>query len=61
MLRLRLDEHLRPDGIHVVRHKTSAKTGKTTIYDYEKVPERRTAVELAKTARPALSPDLFCN
>lgn len=58
LLRLRLDEHIKEDGIHVQRHKT--KTRKT-IYDYAKVPERRTAVEQAKRARPALSPFLFCN
>jgi integrase len=58
LLRLRLDEHIKTDGIHVQRHKT--KTRKT-VYDYALVPERRDAVEQAKRTRPALSPFLFCN
>lgn len=62
MLRLRLGEHLRDDGVHVTRHKTKDSTGKTTIYDYAKVPERREAVEQAKRSRPVdISPFLFCN
>ena len=61
MLRLRLDEHIRDDGIHVQRHKTKDTTGKRTVYTYEQVPERKDAVEQAKRARPALSPFLFCN
>lgn len=62
LLRLRLDEHLRDDGIHVARHKTLHRgVGKVTIYDYELVPERLVAVEAAKRVRPALSPFLFCN
>lgn len=61
MLRLRLDDHLRDDGIHVTRHKTANSTGKRTIYEYAKVPERKDAVEAAKAVRPALSPFLFCN
>lgn len=61
MLRLRSDEHLRPDGIHVTRHKTAKTTGKTTIYEYARVPERLTCVNEAKAVRPALSPFLFCN
>ena len=61
MLRLRQGEHLREDGIHVTRHKTAESTGKATIYDYAKVPERREAVQIALAARPALSPYLFCN
>ena len=61
MLRLRLGEHLRDDGIHVTRHKTAKTTGKSAIYEYERVPERRAIVEEAKRVRPALSPFLFCN
>jgi hypothetical protein len=61
MLRLRLGEHLKDDGIHVTRHKTAETSGKTTVYDYAKVPERRRYVEEAIAARPALSPFLFCN
>lgn len=56
LLRLRLDEHIKDDGIHVQRHKT--KTRKTI---YEWTPERRAAVDQAKRSRPALSPFLFCN
>jgi len=61
LLRLRLDEHLRPDGIYVSRHKTNSRP---TIYtfDHPVVGEvRRQAVEDAKRARPCLSPFLFCN
>jgi hypothetical protein len=61
MLRLRIDEHLKVDGIHVTRHKTAETSGKATIYEYEKVPERKRYVEEAKAARPALSPFLFCS
>lgn len=56
LLRLRLDDHIRADGIHVQRHKT--KTRRTV---YEWTPERKEAVEAAKRSRPALSPFLFCN
>lgn len=62
LLRLKFGEHLREDGIHVTRHKTANSSGKTTIYEYAKVPERREAVEQAKRARPVdISPFLFCN
>lgn len=61
LLRLRLDEHLREDGIHVTRHKTAVTTGKRTIYDYALVPERLDAVKRALVVRPVLSPFLFCN
>lgn len=67
MLRLRVDQHIKPDGIHVTRHKTADSTGKTTIYAFDtpKHPElgaaRRRYVEEAIAARPALSPFLFCN
>ena len=58
LLRLRIGEHLRDDGIHVTRHKTGTRA---TIYTYEQVPERRDAVDQCKQMRPALSPFLFCN
>lgn len=58
LLRLRLDEHLREDGIHIQRHKTAESTGKRTIYEW--CEELREAVALAKAVRPALSPFLFC-
>lgn len=61
LLRLRLSEHLREDGIHVTRHKTAGTTGKRTIYDYALAPERLDAVKRALAFRPALSPFLFCN
>jgi integrase len=59
LLRLRLDAHLRDDGIHIQRHKTAGTTGKRTIYEWS--PELRAAVDQAKAVRPALSPFLFCN
>lgn len=58
MLRLRMREHIRDDGIYVTRHKTG---GRATIYGYDMVPERRDAVNEALRVRPALSPYLFCN
>lgn len=61
LLRLRAGEHLRDDGIHVTRHKTAGTTGKTTVYTFEAVPERRVAIEQAVRARPCLSAFLFCN
>lgn len=61
LLRLRLDDHIREDGIHVQRHKTKNKTGKRTIYTFEQVPERKDVIEEIKRVRPALSPFLFCN
>jgi integrase len=61
MLRLRLDQHLKDDGIHVTRHKTAETTGKSTIYEYSTVPERKRYVDEAIAARPVLSPFLFCN
>lgn len=51
--------HLREDGIHVQRHKTAGTTGKRTIYEW--TPELRAAVEMARQARPVLSPFLFAN
>lgn len=51
--------NVKDDGIHIQRHKTAGSTGKRTIYEW--TPELRAAVEMAKAARPALSPFLFCN
>jgi integrase len=59
LLRLRVDEHIQEDGIHVQRHKTKGTTGKRAVFEW--TPERRAAVEEAKRVRPALSPFLFCN
>ena len=58
LLRLRLGEHVREDGIRVERHKTAAKRA---IYEYSQVPERMEAVNAALAVRPAPSPFLFCN
>jgi integrase len=58
LLRLRVDQHLKEDGIHVQRHKTAGSTGKRTVYEW--TPELREAVDQAKRVRPALSPFLFC-
>ena len=58
LLRLRMGEHLREDGIHVTRHKTNSRA---TIYSYAQVPERKAAVDEAIKVRPVLSPFLFCN
>lgn len=57
LLRLRLDTHIKEDGIHNQRHKTAKKTGKRTVYEWS--PELRAAVDMAKAVRPALSPFLF--
>jgi integrase len=57
MLRLTA-ANLKEDGIHIQRHKTTESTGKRTIYEW--TPELRAAVEMARAARPALSPFLFC-
>ena len=51
--------NIKDDGIHIQRHKTAGSTGKRTIYEW--TPDLRKAIELAKLARPALSPFLFCN
>jgi integrase len=51
--------NLKEDGIYIQRHKTAAKTGKRTIYEW--TPELRATVEMAKQTRPVLSPYLFCN
>ncbi len=57
LLRLAMTD-LKEDGIHIQRHKTRQSTGKRTIYAW--TPELRAAVDMAKAARPALSPFLFC-
>ncbi|ETF00522.1 integrase [Advenella kashmirensis W13003] len=59
LLRLRLNEHIKDDGIHIQRHKTENSSGKRTIYEW--TPELKAAVEQAKFVRPVLSPMLFCN
>lgn len=59
LLRLRVDEHLKEDGIHNQRHKTKNSTGNRTIYSW--TPELREAVSMAKEARPKQSAFLFCN
>lgn len=58
LLRLTASD-LREDGIHIQRHKTRSTTGKRTIYEW--TAELRSAVDLAKAARPVLSAFLFCN
>ena len=58
LLRLTMAD-IKPDGIHIQRHKTRASTGKRTVY--EMTPDLMTAVEMAKAARPRLSQYLFCN
>lgn len=57
---LRLTEsQLKPDGIHVVRHKTANSTGKLTIYEWS--PQLKAAVAMAKAARPKdIAVFLFC-
>lgn len=57
LLRLTMSD-LKEDGIHNQRHKTANSTGKRTIYRW--TPDLREAVDMAKAARPALSPLLFC-
>ncbi|PJX22491.1 integrase [Advenella sp. S44] len=59
LLRLRVNEHIKDDGIHIQRHKTENSSGKRTIYEW--TPELKAAVEQAKFVRPVLSPMLFCN
>ena len=58
LLRLTMSD-LKDDGIHIQRHKTADTTGKRTVYAW--TPELRAAVDMAKSARPKLSPFLFCN
>ena len=57
LLRLTMSD-IREDGIHIQRHKTINSSGKRTIYLW--TPELRAALNMAKDARPALSPFLFC-
>lgn len=57
ILRLTMSD-MKEDGIHNQRHKTANSTAKKTIYLW--TPELRQAVEMAKDARPVLSPYLFC-
>lgn len=57
ILRLTMSD-LKEDGIHNRRGKVEGSTGKRTIYAW--TPDLREAVELAKAARPKLSPLLFC-
>lgn len=59
LLRLRVDENLKEDGIHNQRHKTKDSTAKCTIYAW--TDELREAVRLAIEARPTQSAFLFCN
>lgn len=59
LLRLRVDQHIQEDGIHIQRHKTETTTGKRTKYRWN--PQLKAAVEQAKFVRPVLSPFLFCN
>ena len=60
LLRLRTDEHIKEDGIHIQRHKTKNSTGKRTIYEWS--PELEASVAMALQARPvASSVYLFCN
>lgn len=58
LLRLTMAD-IKPDGIHIQRHKTRESTGKRTIY--EMTPDLAMAIEMAKAARPKLSQYLFCN
>ena len=58
LLRLTMND-IKPDGIHIQRHKTRASTGKRTVY--EMTPDLDAAIEIAKSTRPRLSPYLFCN
>jgi len=58
LLRLTMAD-IKPDGIHIQRHKTRDSTGKRTVY--EMTPDLITAIDMAKAARPRLSQYLFCN
>jgi integrase len=60
ILLLQPELHFKEDGIHNVRHKTSSKVAKKTIYEW--TPELRSAVQEAMDARPSkISRFLFCN
>lgn len=55
LLRLRFDEHIRDDGIHV----TTNKTGKPIVYEWN--DDLHAVIEMAKQCRPVdISPFLFC-
>lgn len=59
LLRLSMSD-LKDDGIHVTPSKTAGTTGKSIILAW--TDELRTAVEMAKAARPVrIAPWLFCN
>lgn len=53
------EQSIKEDGIHVRRHKTADKTGKSTIYRWNE--DLKFAVELARQARTAKSDYLFCS
>lgn len=60
LLRLRVDEHIKPDGIHIQRHKTKTSSKKRTIYAM--TPELSEAIQLALESRTSKKSDfLFCN
>ncbi len=50
---------IREDGIHIGRSKVEHSSGKETTY--EMTDELREIIDLAKSARPKISPYLFCN
>lgn len=59
LLRLNPLEDFKADGIHVTRHKTAGKTGKSTIYEWN--GDLRAAVTTAIEVRPAkVEHLLFC-
>lgn len=58
MLALQEGVHIKEDGIHIQRRKTSESTGKRTHYQW--TPELKEAVDRARKARPAKSSFLFC-
>ena len=59
LLRLNPSEDFKEDGIHVTRHKTAGKTGKSTIYEWN--DDLRQAVTAALAVRPATVQHLlFC-
>lgn len=59
LLRLEPDVHFKDDGIHITRHKTAGKTGKSTIYEWN--DDLRAAVAAAIAVRSAASSALlFC-
>jgi integrase len=59
LLRLNPEKAFKDDGIHVTRHKTAGKTGKSTIYEWN--DDLRAAVTTAIAVRPAkVDHLLFC-